>query len=837
MAFRDYSPVPASNTALGDGTYIGPNMLRNKVRPALQQLAADGRALSDEVREKIKIAKGDKGEPGGTVTLVGLLYRSDGLLYRSDGSLGTWTGGTARWSVASRPALVGFDRSAIPALVPGPGSDAGGIRESCIFDDDDGARYLFYGAGDGTQGPGGPWRVQLAKTLDGGLNWQRLGPLNPGLGHGYDAGVYPATDMLHVEKRDGEYLLHRMSAGAVTSNQVPSQPYYSDLWKAAVITGPYTFVRKILEAGAAGSFDATDSIASSVVFDGIATYHLFYSATNQGQYQIGRATSASPQGPFVKTGVPVLPANLLTGSPENPKVSWHPGLARWVMLTNQITGGFTAYNRLFFSKSLTDWSRATYCDFGPLSPMAGAEAMGLASGFYGPTNVPLLDQTSNPLGAYPITYDTDPTDGNHIGRKLYYMPLEPSTRGMLTAANVFHDDFSTVTLGDLGGQNGWSDDSRGDPKPQVIAGGVLSIGNAPGSGTGASFVVRPSPGTSVAQRTLLKVGGPDVSIAQIFGYKGSPGFGRFIYVAFGTSSVDVGAYDGATTTLIAASPVVDGNPHWCEAVYDPVSGRFQVYVDFVLRFQTAVLSATHQGWMAEDGNLVGLRVGNAGTGARLVYSHTVSSPLLATDAPIYRILDHTTLCLEMAVRRIQENSYLDLFTHLQDAASTNDGYRIRLDLGGANAVCAGIYKRFGGVETALVGVTPTRTQKASPNLYATIRLTAAANVLTVEVNGETQFQTQDSTFASGVAIAQSGSGEIDIRALSARKGNTVTVNGLVAGQVVTLRGPGRYPIATVTATSPVVTLPLKHSPATSIDVGGVPRHTPIGGIWGGDIYA
>lgn len=48
MSFRDYSIAPASNTALGDGTYIGPNMLRNKVRPALQQIAADGKELADD---------------------------------------------------------------------------------------------------------------------------------------------------------------------------------------------------------------------------------------------------------------------------------------------------------------------------------------------------------------------------------------------------------------------------------------------------------------------------------------------------------------------------------------------------------------------------------------------------------------------------------------------------------------------------------------------------------------------------------------------------------------------------------------------------------------------
>lgn len=49
MAFQDYSANPASNTTIGDDKFIGPNMPRDGVRPALQQLAADGRDLYDTV--------------------------------------------------------------------------------------------------------------------------------------------------------------------------------------------------------------------------------------------------------------------------------------------------------------------------------------------------------------------------------------------------------------------------------------------------------------------------------------------------------------------------------------------------------------------------------------------------------------------------------------------------------------------------------------------------------------------------------------------------------------------------------------------------------------------
>lgn len=50
MPFKDYSLNPSANTEIGDGLFIGPNMDRNNVRPALQQLAADGRDLYTAVQ-------------------------------------------------------------------------------------------------------------------------------------------------------------------------------------------------------------------------------------------------------------------------------------------------------------------------------------------------------------------------------------------------------------------------------------------------------------------------------------------------------------------------------------------------------------------------------------------------------------------------------------------------------------------------------------------------------------------------------------------------------------------------------------------------------------------
>lgn len=49
MPFKDYSNTATANTELEGAIFIGPNMARNDVRPALQQLAADGRELYDTI--------------------------------------------------------------------------------------------------------------------------------------------------------------------------------------------------------------------------------------------------------------------------------------------------------------------------------------------------------------------------------------------------------------------------------------------------------------------------------------------------------------------------------------------------------------------------------------------------------------------------------------------------------------------------------------------------------------------------------------------------------------------------------------------------------------------
>lgn len=70
MAFSDYNTTPTLNITLGDGTYIGANMARGDVREAFQQIAADGKLLSNQVAALGSPVPGIQG-PAGVVTANG----------------------------------------------------------------------------------------------------------------------------------------------------------------------------------------------------------------------------------------------------------------------------------------------------------------------------------------------------------------------------------------------------------------------------------------------------------------------------------------------------------------------------------------------------------------------------------------------------------------------------------------------------------------------------------------------------------------------------------------------------------------------------------------------
>jgi hypothetical protein len=381
-----------------------------------------------------------------SLSAIALGGTGKGLLYKSDGTLTGWTGDTAAWTSVTKPALVSFNPSSVIPWAPGaPGaSDYGGVREGNWYEDTDGTYYMLSDSGNGsTTDPGGPWIIQYEKSTDRGLTWTKMGAFGGiGLKHGYDSGNWASRGNLGVLKHtNGKYYCYTLTALTISNNQVAGQPYTSDVWSADTFEGPYTFVASQLVSGPAGSFDALDAyIGGPPIKDANGLWHLFYSATDKAatNWYIGRATGPSPTGPWTRTGSPVLPDGVRRQD-ENPKVFFHTVLNKWVMMTNVINPaiGTTDSNAAYFSNSLTDWSAATSVVTQRISPMDGTTAIGMASP---KTKVLGSVVDMDGLGNVPIVFDTDPrpSGSNHVGRRLKYAILEPTTKelaGKTTSGN------------------------------------------------------------------------------------------------------------------------------------------------------------------------------------------------------------------------------------------------------------------------------------------------------------------------------------------------------------------------------------------------------------------
>jgi len=588
--------------------------------------------------------------------------------------------------------------------------------------------------------------------------------------------------------------------------------------------------------------DCTDALSSCVI-EISGTFYMYYSATNSGDYQVGLASAPSQVGPWTKTGSPVLPG-AIKGQPENPEVFYHSVLGKWVMLTNQVDLGlgYTNRNRAFFSSDPFNWSAATFIDFQRSSPDDGSVAIGLPKTFRnaGAGNASVIDSQGN----LPILYDSDPnplTPPYHIGRSLFYATLEPSS-GALTPtpvtpsySSVFSDNFSTETPGDLGGQNGWIDDSGANPKPQVTAGHVLDMQNT----VGPSVVLRP--GTyhgDVSVACDFQLGG-NSSIGVLFCYVNATS--PYFFIDFNPSA-PAGTwlyyFDGTNYNVLNQGGVAATN----SAIVATLSGyTFTASVNGnVLISHT--LQTTAQRAVVETGGKVGLRNGGGGAGGRLCTNFGLSTDAntrAVLTAPLIYSVDHTDFVVEFGVPVNSlkaggfEFSYL-----LQSTVNANNGYRVFLDLIGYRPVASFVSKVVSGVAGApLATASDALTQRSATATVVRVKVTVSGDTHTLQIDGETQLTFSDSTYTSGVAIALSayyGNGNTSaVRKIAMRESDTVTVTGLTAGKVVTLRAPGRVPLATTTAAGSSVTLTVPHYPAAAIDIDGVQTYAPAGGFYGG----
>lgn len=368
-----------------------------------------------------------------------------GLIQKADfSSLAGGTLGT-NWSLLAEPSLCCFGPSPIARLRPTIGGlDAGGNRESTPLYEPP-ILAVFYGAGDGTQGPGGAWRPQLATSTDFGQTWAKHGyvlPLN-GLANG-TGGTYAGRDMGWVEKRGSTYYLHPIIglSGTIAppngKGLIPIGPYVTDLWSAPARDGPWTFVGPGLPLGSFNSFDGGDCYTCSVIEQG-GTYYLFYGAAQGGTnvLNFGIATGSTPTS-FTKSAGPIIPAT--SDVPENADIFFHQSsknsLGVWCLFDNESDAagqalGVANRNGLRLSSSLTDWSSLAGYKWPQHTCLL--DSLGGSIGYPRAIRTPEAGVLIDENGYVPATYDGDsdgPTGDYHTGRHIKLTVFEPSAQAL-----------------------------------------------------------------------------------------------------------------------------------------------------------------------------------------------------------------------------------------------------------------------------------------------------------------------------------------------------------------------------------------------------------------------
>lgn len=747
-----------------------------------------------------------------------------------------WAG--PNWSVVASPGYVAAPRSPIVACAPTPAtSDAGTVREGHLLEDSDGQWWLFYGAGDGSvSGPGAPWRVHYQSSTNRGLTWTKHGATDFGL-HKTSTpadGSYPTRDNLWIERRGATYYLHPMS-GTDGGDGTPNAPYESDIFTAPTPSGPWTFVRRGAVVGAAGTFNENRNYMSAVILSGGVYYAFvagFYSAdtgSSPHRYTIGLGSGATPDGPF--TPYALLPFGAQAG--ENIKPWFSTVLNKYAAFLNiddPLVNLYADMNAITVGDSLTDWSQVTQDIVQHVSTNDGTFACGIASAFYAVESVAV--QTA--LGYVPFTFDTDPNNGTtgiHYGRKLRYSVAEPSLNCAQYAPQtaVFSDTFDRSNR-TINGDNGWTQPFGSF----TIA--ILSNQLNLGSTSSADDRIAIQAGQSILN--------PDVSGTLTLGDSAGEGFifrgqdtSNFYLVDISCNAhlLQVAYFKRVAGTYTQIGSNIFPGQVWLAGQSYPIrvtmiGTRISVY------FGTVLVSSITDSTFTTAG-FTGLRAGNTGATTRLVNNFVAKSYSTSVDRFAYT-LANTNFIGEFSVRPelLATGAYWGLDYRIQGASG--DSYRLVLTAAGG-LVLRKSTGGSGGVPGTFSDIgTPSGSQVAKVGMAHRIRMSVAGNVHTAWLDGEQQISFTDSSspYASGASIALVGTVACaQIRLLSLRSSNDVTVDGLTNGQTITLRAPGGVPLVTATVSGTSHTFTYTHFPAGSVEVDGS-EFKPPAMIYGGDNF-
>lgn len=756
---------------------------------------------------------------------------SSGLIYASDFNptdVASWSATGVFASNSTRPAYVTSPRSAIKALTRGGvgAPDHSGVRELQITIRPNGQWLLNYGAGDGSGSGDGttayPWRPMWAYSATiptSPTSWTRL--YSQGVNcrvANNPAVVYAARDFLFSLELGGVTYAHLMSADNVfpdPDDDVPMVPYKTDLFtNSDPLTSNWVWQKQILSTGSGA--DASSYTGSWYIsYNG--TNYIISSMTDGPpvtDFQLTYATFDTWGGTYTKSGVKIRTANQL----ENPKVWYSATLGTYAKCAFNLTN---LGNSDFYGPSPIDWNSDYQID---AQRVCGADAAGIVNlpcPFMGPNGVPY--ETAD--GFVPITFD-----GGNSGYNLhegYYAIKEPSKynyRFDSTTGTVVFDDTFNRADGALG---------------STWASFALS-----GGGDFAIVSNKCDCGSAVAPKAMLvKSGGSLISkangVAVMKGLTCAANCGvGIVFRAQDTNNFCLlGIKVGVATNAISFYNVVSNSYNLLYTVNYDSTALTGVPFDFSVEFNgttykvringTLINSTTNATPTTSAGN-IGMRNGEAGTGNRLVDEFIVTDLADTTKNTTLLNLSTSNFIAEWSVEPVTlpgSSSFAFLFR----ASDKDNGYYAFSDSAGNDV----LQKVVTGTSTTIGSNTAGSTTVA--NFMSRMKVIASGTSLSYYVDGDLRRSATDSTYSSGTKIGFMGTNaNAAFRRLCVYSSDTVTINGVHTGQVVTLVAADKIPIATGTVSGSSIQLTSAHYPCHGIDVDGV--YYPVSGlVYGGDV--
>jgi hypothetical protein len=234
---------------------------------------------------------------------------------------------------------------------------------------------------------------------------------------------------------------------------------------------------------------------------------------------------------------------------------------------------------------------------------------------------------------------------------------------------------------------------------------------------------------------------------------------------------------------------------------------------------------------AEAGNHLGRRI-RAGCLEPATHALWCAGISDTTYRQATRTLAHSDFVLELALEILGEYAYnqTEFYILYRFDAGISNGYRAVLLNNGIS-----LQKLVAGTGSTLSG--PVAGQSYQTNMFHTVKLAIAGNRHRAWLDGTLQYDYTDavSPIASGVRIGLLARGAtLDVRLLSVRTSDVLTIQGMTPGRSCWIRGFGGLPAGSATADgSGTATFSHVHWPLWSIDLEGV-DYTVSGGLWGGD---